>query len=1373
MQNQLQIGFLLFVIYLQEHIVFIFEGDLHCDFLTGIGFKSVFLISSQPHIFSNGYQIKFNEEPCQECNIGYIVPEWVEHPSLSDIEQVYGPSKTLPTTTIILPLKADKVQPVKDQLSKMHPEILLFLSKIKKLAVREVNDDPRLSTVSQISISSETDVQMRKNIDAESYTRHLAAQENDGGEEEECSYYMWSQKFPVKPECRDAKRLEIDEWVITLAFPWRQRLNRGSTTPGIYSFLPTEMETNFPFIIQADFLLNSSRESILFDKPWNKGILECVPSAFINAFVSLVKSTVTAPSSCITSMFRFLPVRHTIPLLDSVRTAIKEKVAAEHIVPCESHTAQKVFSKPDEVRRLMPRFWDILQKAKEMNVDLKNLSSHGTYVLSSSFDNKEYDELLNFLGVEFVEKQWYGKCIESSNLVKEVSEEVYLDLLYFLAENWRGSFDGTNMQTIPLLKYVGSNGATSFWSIYRATQWNDRMCIASHDRFISWLISWNREFGSCANLHFLPQSTQTALQAHPKEATVVDWLKKRVQVQALDVHDYGRKALARLANDRRLVIVFTHFLYHSRSKGYLLEWAVRDLCSNMPLVDNYGCVIALRKEVLVPAKGSKWVGLMGSNPWRSENYVELGADYMSAGSFAGNYTSQGQLLAFLCDHINASDVPTIRPPNAPFDTVSSPLTKENTFLLLDWIGNLKYRGIQIPQRFLNCIKHGSWLKTSVGYKPPSESFLSNSDWGSLLQMESVRFEIPMINQEFYDNRLDGYKGELRLIGVQFEFGEISSYIGNHLMAMAAHSSLTRANVISLLKLIRVMRKKQLPPEDLISSVKDNRFLKTSKGFQSPVGSVLKNSEWTTASSISRLPFIDQDFYGGEILEYETELELLGVLVRFNYNHQIVIDNFRLTYPVTADAAFLILECIRYANSSDKFVRTLGGLRFVKTHLGYKIPSESFLVDSEWECLLEVVDDVPLIDRAFYGSRLASYHEELKRAGVLVQFEEASKAIANRFKLLSSSSSLTKKNVIALLSCYRQLKEKHYRLPADLTNCMHSEAWLHTRMGFRSPRKSILYNPQWEHVSLVAALPFIDDTDACYGKEIHEYKDELKALGATVEFKDGAHFVVAGLNFPKDPSAVTASCVLSLLKCIRNLKERREENFPKEFVRSINKKWLKTDMGYKCPGECILFDSKWEAFLQRGDGPFINEDFYGSEIATYREELKEIGVIVECGNGCSVIAGYLKCHSQSAVIARIYRYLMHVKWEPEDGASDLIWIANGSEEGRWVRSGSCIIHDKDDLFSYHFFVLEKFYKEYEDLLGFFSMVLKVKNGPTIEDYCKLWSRWESSLYQPAQAECSAVWVFIAKHWNLKKASLLMEWITMVPVLSGIEVYFGII
>jgi hypothetical protein len=39
-----------------------------------------------------------------------------ENPTLSDIRQIYG-STTFPTTTIVLPLKPDKVKPGKQQLS--------------------------------------------------------------------------------------------------------------------------------------------------------------------------------------------------------------------------------------------------------------------------------------------------------------------------------------------------------------------------------------------------------------------------------------------------------------------------------------------------------------------------------------------------------------------------------------------------------------------------------------------------------------------------------------------------------------------------------------------------------------------------------------------------------------------------------------------------------------------------------------------------------------------------------------------------------------------------------------------------------------------------------------------------------------------------------------------------------------------------------------------------------------------------------------------------------------------------------------------------------------------------------------------------------
>ncbi|KAJ4766060.1 ATP/DNA binding protein [Rhynchospora pubera] len=137
----------------------------------GIGFKSVFLASNRPCVFSNGYQIRFSDEPEKGCGIGYIVPEWVEErPTIHELESIYGLGKELPATTIILPLRPEKVKGVKKQLSEVHPELLLFLSKIKRLSVREHAEGcSKEETLCSISISSCTGLVSMEDAGASSW----------------------------------------------------------------------------------------------------------------------------------------------------------------------------------------------------------------------------------------------------------------------------------------------------------------------------------------------------------------------------------------------------------------------------------------------------------------------------------------------------------------------------------------------------------------------------------------------------------------------------------------------------------------------------------------------------------------------------------------------------------------------------------------------------------------------------------------------------------------------------------------------------------------------------------------------------------------------------------------------------------------------------------------------------------------------------------------------------------------------------------------------------------------------------------------------------------------------------------------------------
>ncbi|KAJ3707078.1 hypothetical protein LUZ61_010783 [Rhynchospora tenuis] len=177
------------------------------------------------------------------------------------------------------------------------------------------------------------------------------------------------------------------------------------------------------------------------------------------------------------------------------------------------------------------------------------------------------------------------------------------------------------------------------------------------------------------------------------------------------------------------------------------------------------------------------------------------------------------------------------------------------------------------------------------------------------------------------------------------------------------------------------------------------------------------------------------------------------------------------------------------------------------------------------------------------------------------------------------------------------------------------------MGMREPGSSVLFNSAWKSISSIANVPFIE-----YSSEIKGYKDELRTLGVAITLEEGVSFVLQGINLPMDPTTITASNSLLLLKCIKCWNGPRK-NIPKEFMGSIKKKWLKTVLGYRCPEESLLFDSNYSSLIQRSDGPFIDVEFYGSEIALYKNQLRDIGVKVDMRHGplCEVYAQYRRLY----------------------------------------------------------------------------------------------------------------------------------------------------
>ena len=149
-----------------------------------------------------------------------------------------------------------------------------------------------------------------------------------------------------------------------------------------------------------------------------------------------MKSSESALMFALTPVFKFLPLSHSsIPLMDAVRLSIRNNIIGTDIIPCETYSSVKLFCKLAEARQLNGSFWSIVNKAVKLGVNVPNISSHGTHILNSYFDNQEYDSALGFLGVGYVNSQWYGNCIQGSDLVKVLPVEIYFDLLVFVAQN--------------------------------------------------------------------------------------------------------------------------------------------------------------------------------------------------------------------------------------------------------------------------------------------------------------------------------------------------------------------------------------------------------------------------------------------------------------------------------------------------------------------------------------------------------------------------------------------------------------------------------------------------------------------------------------------------------------------------------------------------------------------------------------------------------------------------------------------------------------------------------------------------------------------------------------------------------------------------
>ncbi|XP_021767703.1 uncharacterized protein LOC110732097 [Chenopodium quinoa] len=1070
-----------------------------------------------------------------------------------------------------------------------------------------------------------------------------------------------------------------------------------------------------------------------------------------------------SPLFGVTKAFTFLP-SHASPFkeFNKIRETIRMKLCDALIVPCEMFNNQKTFCKPSSAVTVYPRFRRILNKMNKLGASLSGLSSLEMCLVHPFLDQDMYRPSLDFLGIHH-QDSWYKECFTACNLVSQASDDMYIDILYFISQYISGS-----IASHPILKMINEKSEIDWYIIITNRKERTKIQYCVQEELHVWLQKCNIQF--CCPVFFLPNSTQVALTRHRKGKIVSYWLLSYAGVKTCSAYEYSSMLCDYISHkgESNGVLMLAHFLYHSKQKKFLTDTDISSIARLLPVIDGSSCVRAQRTETLVAASGSKWAKLFGpNNPFGQENYIDLSETYAANGVFAAENTPDKMLLRFLTLNAAARDLPEISLPNLPLQVASSLMTCEQAFLLLDWIRFHRTRGENMPEKFIESIRSGKWMKTKTGVDCPSSCTIPTKSEKAILElMKGVLSGFSIVEEDFYGDQIRLYIDELTFLGVKCGINGVQKIIMDRFKVLSS-TTMKREEAFSLLLFIGFLKERKMLDEQWINTMSNARWLKTCKCYAAPRDSVLfeSDSEAEAAYLVTSLQVVDDKFYGGKLHSYLDELQLLGLKFGLGV-YSLAAEN--LSFPenplsMTSNRGYFVLNCLKNMKSSvAPFMQKVSSAPWLKTSFGFRCPSATILDKPDCACLLKIVK-VPIKDEIFYGEGIKLYADELKAIGVAVDLKDILKIVISELKTLLASS-VASDLLIKLLHCITELKKTKSSVLADLCECLIKEEFLRTRHGHKKPGESILFNSKWASISFFVDLPLIDDS--FYGIEIYGFKEELKMLGVLCSLEEGAIFVAKGLKRPIEQGLLTAEGTLSLLQCLEILMaDENGHSFLKNFIDNMmQSELLMTSCGYKLPKDTLLFQFAWSELLELTDAPFINNKYYGTDMSAYIDPLKKIGVKVDLEEVCLALSLCLPLFSETPPIKRIYRFLKEFRWKPVslESASSQIWIPSNesSREGMWVDSELCVLHDKTNNFAPILYSLERFYEK--ELLPFFNTAFRVMECPSTDHYLQIWSLWETrETLALLETECSFFWSYILKNWNQEMEDTLKKKLAKVP------------
>ncbi|KAH7286603.1 hypothetical protein KP509_32G014600 [Ceratopteris richardii] len=690
----------------------------------GIGFKSVFLVTHHPIVISNGFRIGFSDSPTESTDLGYIVPEWVEHPTDVELSNCLGIAENqLPSTVIVLPIRQDKVEVIRSQLFELSPQLL----RTKKSA-RSSDGSRHMSVHRHRRAPSKEIARMIPNDCSYSIIQLVLPATG-----EEVSFHVWQQTFSMVGDHEIEDRRNINMYKITLAFPLDR--NNNTSDPSVFAFLPMKNQsTGFKFIINADFALVASRDSIRFDSICNENIFQNIPEAFMSAFICPLKTLDNQPED----VYRFAPDSSLnaasnqpwlAAVIDGILQRLKDSSIDSSIVICAENIGQEFsvltdsdihsrrYCPPLNARMVDPMFRSIIERAQEMNFRCPWLTENrNLYIVDAECQGK-YESKLTDFGVRYFTSEEYAAFLSEKWLLS-LPDELYVELLIFLSKEE----DSKHLSNLPILKYFDEENTLKL--LAPCDKKTISLYVPEKSTDMSFLSQWISHFASWVSVRFMPSNIMNIAESISEDdfRLLRKWLTEIAGVEDLSVGAYVTNLISLEKENVRLSLSIVHLILHALETGKF----------DVP--------------VLLPASISKWPRYGLESSWHSR-VLCLSESYFNLPFFLKGKVGHDLIVEFLTKAMGALDIFGIKePPDAPLTLRSHlGLSGEELTSLIAWLQDVRY----IPGNLKKSLRESEWVKTvEHGTRKPSACFIDLGRWKEWKGLLLPR-DVPFVDTQFF------------------------------------------------------------------------------------------------------------------------------------------------------------------------------------------------------------------------------------------------------------------------------------------------------------------------------------------------------------------------------------------------------------------------------------------------------------------------------------------------------------------------------------------------------------------------------------------------------------------------------------------------